>query len=800
MTTLLREVSASSWSIGNQTGSGLFLHSQTTNGESSSAFDTSLGQLVGCHRLLACARLTRYWMGPAFGSAASDVPIDTQFLLVEVRKGGPYAIFLPLVDGDFRASLRGSSQRKTNEIICHQESGDESVTTSGTRAVYIGVDEDDPYRLIKNSFAEVAMETNHMFVVLDDKAIPSHVDEFGWCTWDAFYSGVTPQGVLDGVKSLTAAGAPPKTVILDDGWQQVAPQKNIAAGNSSDNHTLVSRLANGLLGMFAKLVSVLYEKLVRKAPHNSLPNRVWRFLTRTILKSQLWDYFDNETDFARQLRGFDPNEKFQKTLGEKESMSLKELITSLKKGLGVSRFFCWHALNGYWRGVSPDLGSSAGFNATNTMPQLSEHLLKVEPVLAWDSVSLFGVGLLTSEQDLAKFYEKLHTPLLEAGVDGIKVDVQSGLASLGGGNGGGSRIARIYTRALEDSVSKRFTSAKGGPSCINCMCHSTENLYRYQTSSVARASDDFYPTRSHSHTVHLVNVAYNSLFIGEICLPDWDMFTTTCEAAELHAAARAVSGGPVYVSDKPGEHDSGLLKRLVLEDGSILRCQRPGRPTRDCLFSNVGGDATNVLKIWNQNLHGGIVGLFNCQGVEWNFRTHENDATNMSPSSLTVSTKAHDVESLRNHPGPFVAYRYRTRQLYFLENGNTPVDMDLAPKQWDIVTYAAIREGVSPRIGRISWAPVGLAEMMNTGGSILDVSDVMKMSDDAVPSATITSRGPGQFIAYCRPKPLQISIVDDSGAFRSSVSYDYDSPTGALYFDLPTERLGKPHLIKVAWE
>ena len=24
--------------------------------------------------------------------------------------------------------------------------------------------------------------------------------------------------------------------------------------------------------------------------------------------------------------------------------------------------------------------------------------------------------------------------------------------------------------------------------------------------------------------VHLVNVAYNSVFIGEIALPDWDMF------------------------------------------------------------------------------------------------------------------------------------------------------------------------------------------------------------------------------------------------------------------------------------
>lgn len=60
---------------------------------------------------------------------------------------------------------------------------------------------------------------------------------------------------------------------------------------------------------------------------------------------------------------------------------------------------------------------------------------------------------------------------------------------------------------------------------------------------------------------------------------------------------RAVSGGAVYVSDKPGEHDFELLKRLVLPDGSVLRALLPGRPTRDTLFSDVLRDGTSVLKV-----------------------------------------------------------------------------------------------------------------------------------------------------------------------------------------------------------
>lgn len=61
--------------------------------------------------------------------------------------------------------------------------------------------------------------------------------------------------------------------------------------------------------------------------------------------------------------------------------------------------------------------------------------------------------------------------------------------------------------------------------------------------------------------------------------------------------ARAVSGGAVYVSDKPGQHDFSLLRKLVLPDGSILRALLPGRPTRDCLFTDVLRDRHSLLKV-----------------------------------------------------------------------------------------------------------------------------------------------------------------------------------------------------------
>jgi raffinose synthase len=46
-------------------------------------------------------------MTPEWGSRALQVPPETQFLLLELAEGGPYAIALPLIDNNtFRGTLR----------------------------------------------------------------------------------------------------------------------------------------------------------------------------------------------------------------------------------------------------------------------------------------------------------------------------------------------------------------------------------------------------------------------------------------------------------------------------------------------------------------------------------------------------------------------------------------------------------------------------------------------------------------------------------------------------------------------
>lgn len=99
----------------------------------------------------------------------------------------------------------------------------------------------------------------------------------------------------------------------------------------------------------------------------------------------------------------------------------------------------------------------------------------------------------------------------------------------------------------------------------------------------------------------MIHCAYNSMWMGQIIQPDWDMFQTDHCSAKFHAGSRAICGGPVYVSDSLGGHDFDLLKKLVFNDGTIPKCIHFALPTRDCLFKNPLFDSKTVLKIWNFN-------------------------------------------------------------------------------------------------------------------------------------------------------------------------------------------------------
>lgn len=59
-------------------------------------------------------RFKMWWMTQRMGTCGKDVPFETQFLLVEALgdelgdSKAVYTVFLPILEGDFRAVLQGN--------------------------------------------------------------------------------------------------------------------------------------------------------------------------------------------------------------------------------------------------------------------------------------------------------------------------------------------------------------------------------------------------------------------------------------------------------------------------------------------------------------------------------------------------------------------------------------------------------------------------------------------------------------------------------------------------------------------
>jgi hypothetical protein len=65
--------------------------------------------------------------------------------------------------------------------------------------------------------------------------------------------------------------------------------------------------------------------------------------------------------------------------------------------------YCWHALPGYWGGVSLDAPAMKALAPFLHLPQPSPFLREIEPSMLWDPSFLGGVGALRPEKALGMY-------------------------------------------------------------------------------------------------------------------------------------------------------------------------------------------------------------------------------------------------------------------------------------------------------------------------------------------------------------------------------------------------------------
>ena len=132
-----------------------------------------------------------------------------------------------------------------------------------------------------------------------------------------------------------------------------------------------------------------------------------------------------------------------------------------------------------------------------------------------------------------------------------------------------------------------------------------------------RNSEDYFPHVEDSHPWHIFCNAHNAILTSFLnVVPDWDMFQTAHPWASWHAAARCLSGGPIFITDRPGQCDRNLIRSITAlrpqGDTVVLRPSVVGRsstiycaPTessiwRVCSYNGAAGlGGTSLLGLFN---------------------------------------------------------------------------------------------------------------------------------------------------------------------------------------------------------
>lgn len=295
---------------------------------------------------------------------------------------------------------------------------------------------------------------------------------------------------------------------------------------------------------------------------------------------------------------------------EKFPEGFRRLTEELKADGQFLKIGVWHALGGYWGGIEP--GSPAALQEAGHLYETKTGKLLPCPKAE------AGYG----------FYRDWYEYLRSEGIDFVKVDGQSAVKNYYANDISVCSAARETHRALEGAAGAYMNG-----NLINCMGMGMENILGRQGSALSRNSDDFVPDKPDGFAEHLLQNAWNAPYHDLFYYCDWDMYWTFHPDAKKHAVLRAVSGGPVYFSDRIGDTDKEAVMPLVYEDGRILRMDRAAKPAADCLFCDPLADSavrlTNLADCGICGEKGGAVAVYN-----------------LSPKTVQTRVKADDIHDL----------------------------------------------------------------------------------------------------------------------------------------------------------
>ncbi len=240
-----------------------------------------------------------------------------------------------------------------------------------------------------------------------------------------------------------------------------------------------------------------------------------------------------------------------------------EPITSQKddkiKWMGI-----WRNMQGYMGAISPN----------HTMKNLDEHIVRVQ----YNGAERYMPRLSPESADA--FYHEMTSVTKEAGFDILKVDFQSDNYFYNKGSENAIYGVHLNNSALEENCVDQKLHL------LNCIAQQNFNVFNQRHSCVIRGSVDYKTTMDRTDVTIVQNFT-NAFWLGHLHWVDQDMYHSSFkETARLMAVCRAVSGGPVYLSDETKNMDDTHLKPIIYNDGKIVGTLAPGVPLPESMMQD----------------------------------------------------------------------------------------------------------------------------------------------------------------------------------------------------------------------
>lgn len=86
----------------------------------------------------------------------------------------------------------------------------------------------------------------------------------------------------------------------------------------------------------------------------------------------------------------------------------------------------------------------------------------------------------------------------------------------------------------------------------------------------------------------------------------------------------------------------------------------------------------------------------------------------------------------------------------------------------------------------IQFAPLGLTNMLNGGGSVMDVKYCPPGNGSSAGSISMEVRGTGEFLAYCSQLPTAVTGGENG---MQALAFNHEPASCRLLIQLPTEGL-----------